>query len=61
MKSAAPSSSPTTGEVYPRPALPVAEGNVRVQKLADIYRCSQAFTLLRDAGQPHRQMWRLRI
>jgi radical SAM protein with 4Fe4S-binding SPASM domain len=39
-----------TGEVYPCPALPVTGGNVRVQKLADIYRSSQVFNLLRDAG-----------
>jgi len=39
-----------TGEVRPCPALPVSGGNVRVQKLADIYRGSQVFTLLRDAG-----------
>jgi radical SAM protein with 4Fe4S-binding SPASM domain len=37
-----------TGEVYPCASLPVTGGNVRVQKLADIYRSSQVFTLLRD-------------
>src|SRR5690242_15433307 len=37
-----------TGEVYPCSSLPVSGGNVRVQKLADIYRSSQIFTLLRD-------------
>jgi len=37
-----------TGEVYPSASLPVSGGNVRVQKLADIYRTSQVFTLLRD-------------
>jgi radical SAM protein with 4Fe4S-binding SPASM domain len=37
-----------TGEVYPCASLPVSGGNVRVQKLADIYRSSQIFTLLRD-------------
>lgn len=39
-----------TGEVYPCATLPVTGGNVRVHKLADIYRSSQVFTLLRDAG-----------
>jgi radical SAM protein with 4Fe4S-binding SPASM domain len=39
-----------TGEVYPCASLPVSGGNVRVQKLAEIYRSSQAFTLLRDPG-----------
>jgi radical SAM protein with 4Fe4S-binding SPASM domain len=37
-----------TGEVYPCASLPVTGGNVRVQKLADIYRSSQVFSLLRD-------------
>jgi AdoMet-dependent heme synthase len=37
-----------TGEVYPCASLPITGGNVRVQKLADIYRSSQVFTLLRD-------------
>lgn len=37
-----------TGEVYPCPSLPVTGGNVRVLKLAEIYRSSQIFTLLRD-------------
>ena len=37
-----------TGEVYPCAALQVTGGNIRVQKLADIYRSSQVFTLLRD-------------
>jgi radical SAM protein with 4Fe4S-binding SPASM domain len=37
-----------TGEVYPCASLPITGGNVRVQKLADIYRSSQIFTLLRD-------------
>jgi AdoMet-dependent heme synthase len=39
-----------TGDVYPSASLPVSGGNVRVQKLADIYRTSQVFTLLRDPG-----------
>ena len=38
-----------TGEVYPCASLPVTGGNVRVQKLADIYRSSQVFALLRDS------------
>ncbi|HEY2117025.1 MAG TPA: radical SAM protein [Candidatus Angelobacter sp.] len=37
-----------TGEVYPCASLRITGGNVRVQKLADIYRSSQVFTLLRD-------------
>jgi radical SAM protein with 4Fe4S-binding SPASM domain len=37
-----------TGEVYPCPGLHAAAGNVRVVKLAEIYRSSQVFTLLRD-------------
>jgi AdoMet-dependent heme synthase len=37
-----------TGEVYPCPGLHVTAGNVRVVKLAEIYRSSQVFTLLRD-------------
>lgn len=37
-----------TGEVCPCVSLPMSGGNVRVQKLADIYRSSQVFTLLRD-------------
>jgi radical SAM protein with 4Fe4S-binding SPASM domain len=37
-----------TGEVYPRPSLPVTGGNIRVHKLAEIYRSAQVFTLLRD-------------
>jgi AdoMet-dependent heme synthase len=38
-----------TGEVYPCASLPVSGGNVRVQDLVEIYRSSQAFTLLRDS------------
>jgi AdoMet-dependent heme synthase len=37
-----------TGDVYPRPSLPVTGGNIRVHKLAEIYRSAQVFTLLRD-------------
>jgi radical SAM protein with 4Fe4S-binding SPASM domain len=37
-----------TGEVYPCATLPVSGGNIRVMKLADIYRSSQVFTQLRD-------------
>jgi radical SAM protein with 4Fe4S-binding SPASM domain len=39
-----------TGDVYPSASLTVSGGNVRVQKLADIYGSSQVFTLLRDPG-----------
>ncbi|MBZ5508927.1 MAG: SPASM domain-containing protein [Acidobacteriia bacterium] len=38
-----------TGEVCPSALLPVSAGNVRVQRLMEIYRSSQVFTLLRDA------------
>jgi radical SAM protein with 4Fe4S-binding SPASM domain len=37
-----------TGEVYPCAGLHVTAGNIRVVKLAEIYRSSQVFTLLRD-------------
>ena len=37
-----------TGEVYPCPGLHVSAGNLRVINLAEIYRSSQVFTLLRD-------------
>ena len=37
-----------TGEVYPCAGLHVSAGNVRIVNLAEIYRSSQVFTLLRD-------------
>ncbi len=37
-----------TGDVYPCPGLHVSAGNVRVVNLAETYRSSQVFTLLRD-------------
>ena len=37
-----------TGDVYPCPGLHVSAGNVRVVSLAEMYRSSQVFTLLRD-------------
>src|SRR3954447_7984371 len=37
-----------TGEVYPCAALPVMGGNVRIQKLRDIYRGSHVFQTLHD-------------
>lgn len=37
-----------TGEVYPCAGLHVSAGNIRVGNLAEIYRSSQVFTLLRD-------------
>lgn len=40
----------STGEVSPEPALQVSSGNVRVQKLADIYRKSELFTSVRNAA-----------
>jgi radical SAM protein with 4Fe4S-binding SPASM domain len=40
----------STGEVSPIVSLCVSAGNVRLQKLADIYRKSELFTSLRDAS-----------
>ncbi|HEX2330639.1 MAG TPA: radical SAM protein [Candidatus Angelobacter sp.] len=37
-----------TGEVYPSPAFPLSGGNVRLQQLAEIYRGSELFCLLRE-------------
>lgn len=37
-----------TGDVYPCPGLHVSAGNIRVVSLAEIYRSSQVFALLRD-------------
>jgi len=37
-----------TGDVFPSGFLPVCGGNVRTQKLADIYRLSPLFRTLRD-------------
>ena len=37
-----------TGDVYPCSGLHVAAGNVRVASVAELYRSSQVFTLLRD-------------
>ena len=37
-----------TGDIYPCAGLNVAAGNVRVASVAEIYRSSQVFTLLRD-------------
>lgn len=37
-----------TGEVYPCASLPIAGGNVRIQKLGEIYRGSQIFQSLHD-------------
>jgi len=39
-----------TGDVYPCAGLHVAAGNVRVATVAEIYRSSQVFTLLRDSA-----------
>ena len=39
------------GEVYPGSCLPVSAGNVRFQKLAEIYRNAELFTALRDASR----------
>ncbi len=37
-----------TGEVYPDACLPISGGNVRVQRLAEIYRDSELFQALRN-------------
>jgi radical SAM protein with 4Fe4S-binding SPASM domain len=37
-----------TGEVYPSASLPVSGGNIRVRKLAEIYRGSRVFSSLRN-------------
>lgn len=39
------------GEVYPGACLPVSAGNVRFQKLADIYRNAEIFAALRDVSK----------
>ncbi|GAB1692205.1 TIGR04053 family radical SAM/SPASM domain-containing protein [Krasilnikovia sp. M28-CT-15] len=39
------------GDVHPSGFLPVAAGNVRHQRLADIYRTAPMFTALRDPGR----------
>lgn len=42
-----------TGEVYPNGCLPVSGGNVRIQKISDIYRQSELFISLRDVTRLH--------
>lgn len=42
-----------TGDVFPSGFLPVCAGNVRTQRLADIYRDSQLFRTLRDPDALH--------
>jgi AdoMet-dependent heme synthase len=39
-----------TGEVYPGASLPLTAGNVRIQKLAEIYRGAQILNSLRDVS-----------
>jgi len=39
------------GEVFPSGFLPLAAGNIRKQRLADLYRDSPLFRMLRDASQ----------
>jgi AdoMet-dependent heme synthase len=39
-----------TGEVYPCASLPIVAGNVRIQKLGEIYRASKAFASLHDVA-----------
>jgi len=39
------------GEVYPGACMPVSAGNVRFQKLGDIYRTAEIFTALRDVSK----------
>ena len=38
-----------TGEVYPCASLPISAGNIRIQKLAEIYRGAPILNALRDA------------
>lgn len=40
-----------TGDVYPSGFLPITAGNVRLQRLADLYRNSPVFKHLRDSAQ----------
>ncbi len=40
-----------SGEVYPGECVPVSAGNVRFQKLADIYRTADIFAALRDVSK----------
>jgi len=42
-----------SGEVYPCGCFPVSAGNVRVQKLSEIYRESELFRSLRDVSRLH--------
>jgi AdoMet-dependent heme synthase len=42
-----------TGEVYPNGCLPVSAGNVRIQKISEIYRHSELFASLRDVSRLH--------
>lgn len=39
-----------TGEIYPNACLPVSGGNVRIQKIAEVYRESELFSSLRDVS-----------
>lgn len=39
------------GQVFPSGFLPMSAGNVRTQRLAEIYRCSPLFTALRDTSK----------
>lgn len=40
-----------TGEIYPSGFLPIAAGNVKTDSLTDVYRNSDIFKTLRDAGR----------
>jgi radical SAM protein with 4Fe4S-binding SPASM domain len=40
-----------TGEVYPCALLPIAGGNIRIKKLAEIYRGADIFRTLHDSGK----------
>jgi AdoMet-dependent heme synthase len=42
-----------TGEVYPSGRLPVSAGNIRTQKLTEIYRESELFKGIRDVSKLH--------
>ena len=50
-----------TGEIYPSGFLEVSAGNVRNTTLAEAYRNSSLFRVLRDQRRPGRQVRRLRL
>jgi radical SAM protein with 4Fe4S-binding SPASM domain len=42
-----------TGEIHPSAFLPVSAGNVRYDRLGEVYRNSSLFSILREAGGQH--------